>query len=148
MRVTKTFAHWKGDIHKKLREFSSQRRTRLKSYDEACHEVHPMGTRYHLRPEPIAVDRIKGSVNRCQDYNANFQPTWRHRDEHWMRMVRAARDGAIFPPIDVYQLGDEYYVIDGNHRVAVSKLLDTMYIDANVTEMLTDTHRRQERKPH
>ena len=41
------------------------------------------------------------------------------------------------PPIDVYQIGDSYFVMDGNHRVSVARQMGATYIEAYVTECRT-----------
>jgi ParB-like chromosome segregation protein Spo0J len=40
------------------------------------------------------------------------------RDDHILDLARALRDGAKFPPILVFPVGREYYVMDGHHRLA------------------------------
>jgi hypothetical protein len=45
-----------------------------------------------------------------------------------------ARRGTVLPPIELYKLGDRYYVVDGHHRVAASLSLGQLEIDAIVTE--------------
>jgi nucleotide-binding universal stress UspA family protein len=41
------------------------------------------------------------------------------------------------PPIEVYQIGEAYFVLDGNHRVSVARRLGASYIEAYVTEIHT-----------
>jgi len=41
------------------------------------------------------------------------------------------------PPIEVYQIGEVYFVQDGNHRVSVAYQLGARYIQAYVTEVQT-----------
>jgi nucleotide-binding universal stress UspA family protein len=41
------------------------------------------------------------------------------------------------PPIQVYQIGDAYFVLDGNHRVSVARQLGAPCIQAYVTEVRT-----------
>jgi hypothetical protein len=41
------------------------------------------------------------------------------------------------PPIEVYQIGEAYFVRDGNHRVSVARELDAPTIQAYVTEVRT-----------
>lgn len=41
------------------------------------------------------------------------------------------------PPIDVYKVGDDYYVIDGHHRVSVARNLGRPTINARVVEVKT-----------
>jgi nucleotide-binding universal stress UspA family protein len=41
------------------------------------------------------------------------------------------------PPIEVYQIGDAYFVLDGNHRVSVAHAYGLSHIQAYVTEVVT-----------
>jgi hypothetical protein len=49
------------------------------------------------------------------------------------------------PPVELYQLGFGYYVLDGHHRVAAARLLGQLEIDANVVRF--DTRTRRVRSP-
>jgi DNA-binding Lrp family transcriptional regulator len=42
----------------------------------------------------------------------------------------------ILPPVDLYKIKDEYYVLDGNHRVAAARQLQQPTIAAHVVEYL------------
>lgn len=44
---------------------------------------------------------------------------------------------AGLPPIEVYRIGDAYFVIDGNHRVSVARTLNAHRVRARVTEVTT-----------
>jgi len=44
---------------------------------------------------------------------------------------------AGLPPIDVYKIGDVYFVQDGNHRVSVARQLGAKSIQGFVTEVQT-----------
>jgi hypothetical protein len=39
------------------------------------------------------------------------------------------------PAIDVYQVGDAYFVLDGNHRVSIARRQGLEFIDAYVTDV-------------
>lgn len=41
------------------------------------------------------------------------------------------------PPIDVYQIGEVYFVKDGNHRVSVARQMGATHIQAYVTQIET-----------
>ena len=89
----------------------------------------------YLGVQEILVERIRGSVNRWQDFDEHF----RSKDadqEKLQNILQAVESGVTFPPIQVYQVQDDYYVIDGNHRVTVAKEIDQLYIDAEVFELL------------
>jgi len=50
--------------------------------------------------------------------------------------VHVATEGEM-RPIDVYKVGDVYFVIDGNHRVSVARERGDTTIQAYVTEVPT-----------
>lgn len=85
--------------------------------------------------EQIPVRRIIGSVNRWRDFDNRF----RTDDADRMKLssiLQAVHNGLILPPISVYKIRDDYYVIDGNHRVTVAKKMGQIDIDAEVYELL------------
>lgn len=86
----------------------------------------------------IPLDRIVGSAGtaKTRDFDPAFLPTSRRLRHRWARVYTAMVEGEI-PPIDVYQLGDSYYVIDGHHRVSVARSLGRDTIAAHVTEVRT-----------
>lgn len=83
----------------------------------------------------IAVDHIVGSVGRYRDFDRAFLPLNAAVTERLRRMDEALRDGVALPPIDVYQIGEVYFVRDGNHRVALARKHGHDRIDAHVTEI-------------
>src|SRR5207302_11307346 len=46
-------------------------------------------------------------------------------------------EGDELPPIDVYKVDDNYYVIDGHHRVSVARNLGRPMINARVVNIKT-----------
>ena len=46
------------------------------------------------------------------------------------------REGKVLPPVSLYQIRDEYYIMDGNHRVAAAKSLGWPTIRARILEFL------------
>jgi nucleotide-binding universal stress UspA family protein len=49
----------------------------------------------------------------------------------------AAADVSQLPPIEVYQIGEAYFVLDGNHRVSIARRQGLENIDAEVIEVRT-----------
>jgi hypothetical protein len=82
----------------------------------------------------IPLKAIVGSVGRYRDFNGHFLPV-RAPDERWLSIQEATKP---LPPIDVYQVGETYYVKDGNHRVSVARSQGQETIAAHVTEIHTD----------
>lgn len=87
----------------------------------------------------IPLDRIVGSAGtaKTRDFDPAFLPISRRLRDRWARVYTAMVEGGDIPPIDVYQVGDSYYVIDGHHRVSVARSLSRDTIAARVTEVRT-----------
>ena len=93
--------------------------------------LRPRGER-HLGLRTIEVDKVVGSVDRYEDFDHRFLPKTPHTLERWKRLRALQLAGAEFPPIEVYQVGEAYFVKDGNHRVALAKATGQKFIDAHV----------------
>lgn len=96
--------------------------------------LRPKGEHY-LGMRPIEVDKIIGSVDRYDDFDAQFLPKEPYTVERWTRLRTAQLEGVELPPIQVYKVGETYFVKDGNHRVALAKAENQTYIDAEVIEL-------------
>jgi hypothetical protein len=57
--------------------------------------------------------------------------------KRWEQLDAAMRRGEAVPPIEVYHLGDVYFVKDGHHRVSVARHLGWKTIPARVIEVRT-----------
>ena len=110
----------------------------LLQYDEITRKMHVEG-RSSKGVKEIPVDAIVGSVNRYRDFDRNFLPLRDEDMERWAR-VKAAITSPGSPglaPIRVYKIGDAYFVLDGNHRVSISKQMGIETVEAHVTEIKT-----------
>lgn len=83
---------------------------------------------------PVEVDKITGSVGRYRDFDARFRLVNKATKQRFEAIVRKMQEGYTFPPIEVYKVGDKYFVADGNHRVAAAKQLGVAFLDAHVQE--------------
>lgn len=86
------------------------------------------------RLEEIPLDRIVGSVGRYRDFNRAFLPRPHLDPARWVR-IDQLRGRQPLPPIDVFQVGDAYFVRDGNHRVSVARARGDTTIRAHVIEI-------------
>jgi len=88
----------------------------------------------------IPVDHIVGSAApdvKTGDFDPAFLPLNRRMRERWTRIYQAMVEGDELPPIDVYKVDDNYYVIDGHHRVSVARNLGRPVINARVINVKT-----------
>jgi nucleotide-binding universal stress UspA family protein len=83
----------------------------------------------------IPLDSIVGSVGRYSDFTRDFLPLREANMDRWARVKVATNGMAGLPPIDVYQIGEVYFVLDGNHRISVARQHGAEYIQAYVTEI-------------
>ena len=83
----------------------------------------------------IPIPSIVGSVGRYRDFDRAFLPLGGADAERWMQLDIAYNELRNLPPIDVYKIGDVYFVRDGNHRVSVAKANGLTDIEANVSEI-------------
>ncbi len=106
----------------------------LLSFDEVRQKLKAqVSAKRVLKEIPLAA--IIGSVNRYQDFTRDFLPSKNIDEERWANIELADYGSKGLPPIEAYQIGDVYFVSDGNHRVSVAKQLGAMQIQAYVTDV-------------
>jgi nucleotide-binding universal stress UspA family protein len=111
----------------------------LLSYDEVAQKL-KLQARSDRGVHTIPVKAIVGSVGRYSDFTRTFLPRRAEDQERWAR-VKAAMDdpvGVGMPPIEVYKVGEAYFVLDGNHRVSIARQEGFESIEAHVIEVRTD----------
>jgi hypothetical protein len=122
-------AFWQDIIH-----FISRKPAQLLSFED-------IRARLRLREESyrglqtIELSKIVGSVGRYTDFTRDFLPRQKVDRDRWTRIYAETVGGMGLPPIELYKVGDSYFVRDGNHRVSVARSLDNKVIQAYVTEL-------------
>lgn len=108
----------------------------LLSYEEVRQKLKTEGMVYRGIQE-IPLDAIVGSVDRYRDFTRSFLPRLDSDADRWAKVKTIASGPTGLPPIEVYKIGEVYFVIDGNHRVSVARNLGAKSIEAYVTEVKT-----------
>ncbi len=80
----------------------------------------------------IDMDCVIGSVNRYHEFDREFLPRRSASSDRWSGVRKMFDSDAGFSPIKVYQIGEAFFVIDGNHRVSVARQLRMKTIEAEV----------------
>lgn len=111
--------------------------TDLVSYDQVAKRLRArqqieMGTRM------VPLDRIVGSVGRYRDFTRTFLPRAGVSAERWARIDAIMNSLEGYPPLELYKIGEVYFVRDGNHRVSVARANGLTHIEAYVTELETE----------
>jgi DNA-binding Lrp family transcriptional regulator len=84
----------------------------------------------------VAVARIVGSVNRYRDFDGRFRLKRDRPQDRYRRIVQAMDQGRPMAPVELYQIKGEYFVVDGNHRIAAAKERGYREVPAHVVEFL------------
>jgi hypothetical protein len=82
----------------------------------------------------VPVRQIIGSVDRFRDFDRAFLPRHARSAGRWQNVDRAYYQDVRLPPVQLYKVGDVYFVKDGNHRVSVARERGVEFIDAEVIE--------------
>jgi hypothetical protein len=89
------------------------------------------------QPTIIPLDKVIGSVGRYRDFTREFLPKEAVSQNRWQAVDVAMQSPTGLPPIEVYQIGDAYFVRDGHHRVSVARANGFHDIEAYVTRLET-----------
>ena len=88
----------------------------------------------------VPLDHIIGSVGRYHDFDGRFRIKSHVPPERLQKVKEAMRQGKPLPPVKLYQIKDEYYVLDGNHRVAAAKEFEHDSIRAQILEFIPSSN--------
>lgn len=86
----------------------------------------------------VPLGQIAGSVGRYQEFTRQFLPLHDSFRDRWVRVEALALTGQGWPPIELYRIGNVYFVKDGNHRVAVARQLGLDTVEAQVWAFPSD----------
>lgn len=117
---------------RKLGAFLIGRQRRLLTLNDLQAETtidhrHAIGTR------TVVLDQIRGSVDKADDFDIDFYPAQERTENRWVQIATAFLRGSSLPPVELIQIRDTYFVVDGHHRISVARMLKHTHIDAVVT---------------
>jgi len=120
----------------------------LLSYEEIAQKLR-LQARSERGIQVIPLDAIVGSVGRYGDFTRSFLPRNPNDEERWVRVRASLTDPTHpgWPPIDVYKVGEAYFVLDGNHRVSIARQEGWKNIEARVIEVQTPVSLRPDMRP-
>jgi hypothetical protein len=85
--------------------------------------------------QQVPISQIIGSIGRYHDFDRAFLPRQSRTKGRWVNIDKAHYQQVDLPPIELYKMGEIYFVRDGNHRVSVARERGQEYIDAHVIEI-------------
>jgi hypothetical protein len=122
---------------------------RAMSGQEKCDETDPNSTCFNTRQEQeeayeaiergtlmVPLDKIVGSVGRYHDFDNQFRTHSHAVDERLKGIITAMKEGKNLPPISLYQIKDDYFILDGHHRFRAARELERSHIRSRIVELL------------
>jgi hypothetical protein len=85
----------------------------------------------------VPLGKIVGTFGRRGEFNRAFLPRSEALRERWEDVKDLAEGASGFPTVELYLVGDAYFVVDGHHRVSVARSLGAPSIEAHVLEFAT-----------
>jgi hypothetical protein len=123
-------AHLQAVVARFRREHASNR---LLSFDHVRREL-LADNRLYRGLKVVEADQIVGSVGRWRDFDRSFLPARASMGERWKRIDRAFQRGEDLPPVELYKIGNAYFVVDGHHQVSVARYHEVPTVEAAVAE--------------
>jgi uncharacterized ParB-like nuclease family protein len=84
----------------------------------------------------VPLQKIVGSVGRYHDFDNQFRTGSGRRDERLDSIIEAMKAGRQMPPISLYQIKDDYFILDGHHRFKAAQQLGYTEIRSRIIELL------------
>jgi hypothetical protein len=140
--VVGTFLGRLRDVFVRQR-LEAQQRATARNVLPSLYQRHPEAARAPRRRvglRSVPLDEIVGTMRHPSQNSVDFLPLPKLRGENWrarwQRITRATDRLDLLPPVDLMQVGAEYYVADGHNRVAAARRNGAVEIDADVTQLL------------
>ncbi len=114
----------------------TQRPAGLLSFEQVQKKLQ-LDNMHYLDQQDVPLEQIVGSVGRYYDFTRAFFPREDRLQDRWQRIERLVTTGRDLPPIELYKVGQVYFVRDGNHRVSVARQHKMPTIQAYVWEYET-----------
>jgi hypothetical protein len=115
----------------------SHRPNELVSFDQVKRSLKTFGESYRgIKTVPLA--QIVGSATlRFHDFDRAFLPTSGRTRSRWRSVDAAWYDEVDLPPVQLYKIGETYFVRDGHHRISVAHEKGQEFIEAEIIEVKT-----------
>jgi len=84
----------------------------------------------------VPIEKIVGTVGRYNDFDSEFRPRRQGNNPRLQGIIQAMQAGNSMPPISLYQIKDDFFVLDGHHRLLAAKELGQEEIRACILELL------------
>ena len=119
---------------RKLSSWLTGQRNELLPFD-AVRERIPIRGQHYIGFQEVPIEQIVGSLGRYRDFDRAFLPRQVRTRSRWVSVDSAQYEDISLPPVDLFKIGEIYFVRDGNHRVSVARERGQEFVDAYVIEI-------------
>lgn len=84
----------------------------------------------------VPLEKIVGSVGRYHDFDNQFKARSQNKSERLTGIIKAMRKGKDMPPIALYQIKENFFILDGHHRFKAARELKHTHIKSKIVELL------------
>jgi len=84
----------------------------------------------------VPLTRIVGSVGRYHDFDNQFKTDSVRMDDRLKSIITAMKAGKKMPPVSLYQIKDDFFILDGHHRFQAATKLGYSEILSHIVELL------------
>jgi hypothetical protein len=107
------------------------------SFDAVKRSLKVFG-QFYRGVQTVPINQIVGSATlRYHDFDRAFLPTQARTKSRWRNIDRAYYQNVDLPPVQLYQVGEFYFVRDGHHRISVARERGQEFIEGEVIEVKT-----------
>jgi hypothetical protein len=126
-------AMWKA-FWRKVIALLTGTKNELLPFDEVRRRL-PIRGQHYIGLKEVPIDQIIGSEGRYADFDRAFLPVQSRTKERWINIDKAQYQQIDLPAVDLYKMGEAYFVRDGNHRISVARQRGQSFVDAYVVEI-------------
>jgi uncharacterized membrane protein YfbV (UPF0208 family) len=119
---------------RKVANWLTKGENELLPYDEVRNHL-PIRGQHYIGLQQVPIAQIVGSLGRYRDFDRAFLPLQKRTKDRWVSIDKAQYEEVDLPPIELYKIGEVYFVKDGNHRVSVARERGQEFVDARVVEI-------------
>jgi hypothetical protein len=109
-----------------------RRTTRLLDLNQFRWRLH-QHAQYYAGIQAVNIDQIRGTLGKGSDFDVRFAPLNERTRSRWLKIAIARLQGTPLPAVELIQIGEIYFVVDGHHRISVARALGEQMIDAEIT---------------
>jgi hypothetical protein len=96
-------------------------------------EKRPLHGSHFAGVREVPIERICGSEGLSHDFDDRFYPLSGRTRPRWLSIAKAISTSIDLLPVELIQVGKDYFVRDGHHRISVARAFGHKTIVAQVT---------------